>query len=141
MIIYVGAKAQEKLLELAKRFQMQDVPYEAAYITLEDFLVKCGCYDEVKNPDYVEMEEPWNMNLPMEQVSDYISRYYEWMSSDKSQKTHKVFNREKVDRPLAEYFTESGVIYDGERVYLSEYHYNKHLNYVNSLKETTQMKK
>ena len=33
-----------------------------------------------------------------------------------------------------------GVIYDGDRVYLSEYHYKKHLNYVNSLTQTQSSK-
>ena len=38
-------------------------------------------------------------------------------------------------KPLEEYFDGTGVVYDGDRVYLSDYHYKKHMNYVNSLEK------
>ena len=60
----------------------------------------------------------------------------EWKDSDKSKKTHKVFNQAKMTKPLEEYFDGTGVVYDGDRVYLSDYHYKKHMNYVNSLTQT-----
>ncbi len=132
----VGAKAQERLLELAQKFQMQDVPHGEAYITLPEYLIRCGCYDEVENPNYVPMTEPWKMNLPLEQKKDYLIKYDEWEYSDKSKKTNKVFSPEKMNKPLEEYFDGTGVIYEDDRVYLSEYHYKKHLNYVNSLTQT-----
>lgn len=132
----VGAHAQERLLELAQKFQMQDVPYREAYITLPEYLINCGCYDEVENPNYVPMAEPWNMDLPLEQIGNYMIKYDEWRGSDKSKKTNKVFSQTKMTKPLEEYFDGTGVIYDGDRVYLSEYHYKKHLNYVNSLTQT-----
>lgn len=136
----VGAQAQVRLLELAQQFQMQDVPYGEAYITLPEYLVKCGCYDEVENPNYVPMTEPWNMDLSMEQMCDYLIKYNEWESSDRSQKTHKVFNQSKMTKPLEEYFDGTGVVCDGDRVYLSDYHYQKHMNYVNSLTKTQDTK-
>lgn len=132
----VGIQAQEKLLELAQKFQMQDVPHGEAYITLPEYLIRCGCYDEIENPNYVPMTEPWEMDLPMEQIGDYLIKYDEWKCSDKSQKTHKVFNQTKMTKPLEEYFDGMSVIYEGDRVYLSDYHYKKHMNYVNSLMQT-----
>lgn len=131
----VGASAQQKLLELAQQFEMQDIPYGEGYITLEDYLIKCGCYDEIENPNYIEMEEPWNSSVPIEQLGEYIIKYDEWKNSDKSEKTIRVFNPSKVTRPLNEYFINSNVVYDGERVYMSDYHYKKHLNYINGLKQ------
>lgn len=132
----VGIKAQERLLELAQQFQMQDVPYGEAYITLDEYLVRCGCYDEVENPNYVPMADPWSMDLSIEQLGDYIIKYNEWLGSDRSKKTFKVFNQSKITKPLEEYFNGTDMIYDGDRVYLSDYHYQKHLNYVNSLTQT-----
>lgn len=129
----VGAQGQARLLELAQQFQMQDVPHGEAYITLPEYLVKCGCYDEVENPNYVSMTNPLDMVLPVDQIADYFIKYDEWKNSDRSKKTHKVFNQSKVTKPLEEYFVDSDVILDGDRVYLSDYHYKKHLNYVNSL--------
>lgn len=133
---YVGVQGQVKLLELAQKFQMQDVPYGEAYITLPEYLIRCGCYDEIENPNYVPMTEPWNMDLPRDQLSDYLVKYDEWKYSDKSQKTHRVFNQAKMTKPLEEYFDGTGVVYDSNRVYLSDYHYKKHMNYVNSLAQT-----
>ena len=86
---YVGVQGQARLLELAQQFQMQDVPYGEAYITLPEYLIRCGCYDEVENPNYVPMTEPWDMGLPMDQIGDYLIKYDEWKDSDKSKKTHK----------------------------------------------------
>lgn len=129
----VGAKAQARLLELAQQFQMQDVPRGEAYITLPEYLIRRGCYDEVENSDYISMTEPWKMDLPIEQLADYLTKYDEWEQSDKSKKTYRVFNQAKMTKPLEEYFDDTGVIYDDDRVYLSDYHYKKHMNYVNSL--------
>lgn len=132
----VGEKAQRRLLELAKQFKMQDVPYKDAYINLTDYLINCGCYKEVKNPNYIEMSEPWEMNLSVEELKDYITKYDEWRYSDKSIETYKVFDESKVTKPLEKYFEGTNYIYDGERVYLSSYHYQKHMNYEKYLEET-----
>jgi len=136
----VGNQAQVRLLELAQKFQMQDVPYGEAYITLPEYLIRCGCYDEVQNPNYVPMTEPWNMNLSIDQLGDYLIEYEEWMASNRSKKTYKVFNQAKIIKPLKEYFDGTGAIYDGDRVYLSEYHYQKHMNYVNSITQEQSQK-
>lgn len=129
----VGTQAQTRLLELAQQFQMQDVPYGEAYITLSEYLIRCGCYDEVENSNYVSMVEPWNTNLSGEQLGNYMVEYSEWKNSDRSKPTVKVFNTSKITKTLEEYFNENDAIYDGDRVYLSDYHYRKHMNYVNGL--------
>lgn len=129
----VGLEGQLRLLELAKQFKMQDVPYKEAYITLPEYLLQCGCYDEVDNPNYEPMDDPMLLDLPIEQLFDYMNKYDEWISSDRSKKTFKVFNPSKVVEPIEHYFDKSECVYDGDRVYLNNYHYQKHINYVNSL--------
>lgn len=131
----VGLEGQEKLLEFAKQFKMQDVPYGEAYITLEEYLLQCGCYDEVDNPNYEPMEDPMNLDLPFEQLFDYMAKYDEWKNSEKGSKTYKVFNPSKVVLPIEHYFEGKEFVHDDDRVYLNDYHYQKHLNYVNSLSE------
>ena len=129
----VGKEGQERLLELAQKFQMQDVPYIEAYITLPEYLIQRGCYKEVENPDYVEMKAPWTLNLPVDQLGKKIIEYDDWLASSQSSKTIKVFDSTKVIKPLDEYLSEIGAIYEDGRVYLSDYHYQKHQNYVKSL--------
>jgi len=131
----VGLEAQTRLLEIAQQFKMQDVPYGEAYITLPDYLIRCGCYDEVENPNYVEMVEPWNMSLTVEQFSEYLEKYYDWENSNRSKKTLFKFNPQKVIKPLEEYFAETGAIYEDDRVYLNEYHYKKHMKYIDSISQ------
>lgn len=91
----VGAQAQARLLELAQKFQMQDVPHGEAYITLSEYLIRCGCYDEVENPNYVPMTDPWNMDLPMDQIGYALIKYDEWKDSDKSKKLIKYLIKQK----------------------------------------------
>lgn len=136
----VGKEGQERLLELAQEFKMQDVPYKEAYITLPEYLIQCGCYKEIENPDYVEMKAPWTLNLPTEQLGKKIIEYDDWLASSQSSKTIKVFDSTKVVKPLEEYLSETGAIYEDGRVYLSNYHYQKHQNYVKSLTDSQEHK-
>ena len=130
----VGKEGQLRLLELAKQFQMQDVPVNQAYITMQDFLMKyCDCYDEIPNPNYIEMEPAWKMDLSIEQIADYMEKYDEWQDSPASQKTFKKFNPNKLTKSVNEVAEEKGMIIDGDRVYLSEFHYKKHQNYLKTL--------
>ena len=47
----VGKEAQEKLLEIAQKFEMQDVQEKLGYISIEKFLMDyCDCYEEYENP-------------------------------------------------------------------------------------------
>lgn len=135
----VGAKAKEKLLTLAKNFKMQDVPYNEAYISVEEFLIKCGCYSEVDNPNYTYMESPLGMDLPADEMVSYFQKYDDWYYSEKSSEKIKKFDKTKMKKSLEEYVKEHNVIYDNNRICLSDYHYQKHLNYVNSLKNNSDM--
>ena len=62
-----------------------------------------------------------------------IIAYDEYLASNQSKKTIKVFDSTKVTKPLEDYLSETGAIYEDGRVYLSDYHYQKHQNYVKSL--------
>ena len=71
----VGKEGQSRLLELAQQFQMQDVPINQSYISMQDFLLEyCGCYDEIPNPNYIEMKPAWEMELSVEQIADYMQK-------------------------------------------------------------------
>lgn len=127
----VGKTAQMKLLELAKQFKMQDVPAEDSFMSLEAYLVKCECYDEVENPNYYYMEDPLISGL-FNSIDD-LEKYEEYLKSDNSKKTLKKYNPAKVTKPLNEYFEGTSYILDEGRVYYSDYHYQKHLKYVDYL--------
>ena len=129
----VGKEGQERLLELAQKFQMQDVPYGEAYYTLPEYLIERGCYKEEPNPDYIEMQAPWIQQSSPDELGARIIAYDEYLASNQSKKTIKVFDSTKVTKPLEDYLSETGAIYEDGRVYLSDYHYQKHQNYVKSL--------
>lgn len=122
----VGKEGQECLKALAQKFKMQDVPADLAYITPEQFLFEyCGCYDEMPNPDYVDMLPPsvWTLESSKE--------CFDWMDSTRSKKTLKKFNPNKRQKTLKELADEKGMIVDEKqgRVYLSPFHYDKHQKY------------
>ena len=136
----VGKEGQSRLLELAQQFQMQDVPINQSYISMQDFLLEyCGCYDEIPNPNYIEMKPAWEMELSVEQIADYMQKYDEWQESPASKKTFKQFNPNKLTKSVNEVAEEKGMIIDGDRVYLSKFHYKKHQNYLNSLENVTSL--
>lgn len=130
----VGKEGQRKLLDLAKQFKMQDVPFRQAYISPKDFLMDyCGCYDEIPNPNYKEMTPPWSVQLPYEELLDYMNKYDEWESSVASKETIRKFNPLKMTKSLDELVKEQGMIIEEDRVYLSPFHYAKHLKYMEKL--------
>ena len=93
----VGIEGQQKLLQLAKQFNMQDVPKKLAYIDEEDFLRDyCDCYIEYENPNYKYMAPFWEVNLSREESAEYIKAYQKWESSDESKSTLKRFAPEKA---------------------------------------------
>lgn len=127
----VGIEGQRRLLELAQQFKMQDVPKDQAYIMEEQFLMNyCGCYDEYENPNYKPMVSPWDDNIELEQMGNYLKKYDEWRASDESKPTLRKFAPEKAEKTTLEYAIEQKMVYEDGRVYLSAYHYRKHLNYV-----------
>lgn len=130
----VGKEGQRKLLELAQRFQMQDVPKEQAYISPQDFLMRyCDCYEEYPNPNYKPMKAPWESNIPLTEIADYMEKYEQWQESTESKQMLRKFAPEKAAKSIEELANEQGMIFEDGRVYISSFHYNKHLNYVNSM--------
>ncbi len=130
----VGKKAQERLAEIASGFAMQDVPYKQGYIMQQEFLINhCGCYDEVPNPDYIPMAAPWDAEIHVEQIADYMEKYEEWEASNKSKESIRIYNPNNATKSLPDYLGEHNMVGDGDRVYLTPYHYQKHLNYINYL--------
>lgn len=133
---YVGTLGQQKLLELAKQFKMQDVPSKLAYLSKENFLINyCKCYDEVPNPNYFEMKDPlFESDLSIEKKFDYLKKYIKWENSVASHKTILKLNLSKMTKPLEELVKDNGMILDGDRIYLSPFHYKKHQRYLRTLK-------
>ena len=128
----VGIEGQQKLLQLAKQFKMQDVPEKLAYIEGEEFLKDyCDCYIEYENPNYRYMAPFWEADLSREESAGYIKAYQEWENSDESKETLRKYAPEKATKPIYEYAKDHGMIYDSGRVYLNSFHYNKHINYLN----------
>ena len=101
---------------------------------MQDFLIEyCGCYDEIPNLNYIEMKPVWEMELSKEQIVDHMQKYDEWQDSPASKKTFKQFNPNKLTKSANEVAAEKGMIIDGDRVYLSEFHYKKHQKYLKTL--------
>jgi hypothetical protein len=127
----VGIEGQAKLLELAQRFQMQDVPRTRAYLLPQEFLMEyCGCYDEYINPDYREMKSPWELELYGQELLDYLNKYDEWENSIYSKKMLKKFAQDKMTKSLDDYVKEKGMILDEGRIYLNKFHHDKHKKYL-----------
>lgn len=135
----VGLEGQKELLELAKQFKMQDVVINHAYITKERFLMNyCACYDEIPNPNYREMKEPWTLSLEPDELIKYMDEYDKWEDSEESKKTLHKYNPSKATKPLEELVKEHNMVLEGDRIYLSQFHYDKHQNYIKS-KELNKM--
>lgn len=125
-----GEKAQQLLLEIVKGFQMQDVPKHYAYVDIKTALFASGCTKKEKNPDYVKMEMPNNDDF------EATLAFYDWLANGGEEQEYiDVFDATKVKEPLEDNFIGTNYIFvaDEERVYLSEYHYKKHLDYLNYL--------
>ena len=127
---YVGKKAQDRLIEIANMFEMQDVQKGLAYITIPEFLMNyCNCYDEVDNPDYYPMELSFANGVSLEE----LKKYEEWENSVYSRKTIRKYNPNKLDKQIEYYIQANNMIMDGDKIYLSGYHYDKHLKYLKYL--------
>ena len=128
----VGKKAQELLLMVANNFVMQDVPEKYAYVSEEQFLIDyCDCFDTVPNPDYKPMVTPYKTGLTGEKLLNYMHEYSLWQMSIDSHEFIKALNQYKVKYPTDQYAKKKRMILDGTKVYLSDFHYQKHLNYSN----------
>lgn len=95
---------EELFNNIIRRFKPQDIQKDF-YITKEQFLIDCGCYKEIANPN----------------------------KEDGQPKTIKVFDESRVTKPIDEYLKEKKVItYDPEteRIYKSEFFLKRHLDFV-----------
>ena len=141
---HVGKKGQQRLLELAKQFKMQDVPKDEgqSWLTEKEFLMDyCGCYDEYDNPNYRPMAEPWEVELSdIDEHKKYMEEYDQWILSEESKPKLRKFNPNKIEKSLQEYVDEHKMIAEDGRVYLSEFHYQKHKKYLNYINNTTETK-
>jgi len=128
----VGLEGQKKLLELAKQFKMQDVPKNQAYITEEEFLINyCDCYEEYENPNHKFMEEPYEIDIiEPEEFVNYMEKYDKWKNSEESLPRLKKIDPNKVKKSTIEYAREHNMIYEDGRIYLSQFHYEKHQKYL-----------
>lgn len=121
-VVGMGRKARNKLIEVANRFVMQDVPKKEATITLERLLIESGCSKIIRNPKFTSFEEELSKSMslgwgaPMEE--EYIA----------------VLDKDKITKSAEDYILEYGAVIDTDgTIYSSRYHYNKHLNYIRSL--------
>ena len=140
-VSHIGQAASDLLLEICKGFKMQDVPKNIAYYNEEDFLINCGCFDEIENPDYYEMKEFYELEFSnTEEVHDYIRKFNEWQHSEKSKKYLKKYNPQKKIKSTEEYVQEKNMIFENGIIFKSKFDYDKHIKYIqyNSLKNDEQ---
>ena len=117
-------------VRLASNLVLQDIQ-KVYYINSEDYLIKCGCYDEVPNPDYVEVTEPMPTTPSLEALD-------EWFAKISCPKTIKVFDKNKMTKSFREYVCENGdenrTDFELKRVYEHPHFLKKHLEYVKAKK-------
>lgn len=116
-----GRKAQDELIKIANRFKMQDVPAKYATFTMERVYMINGCSKEVENPNYVPIEE------------QLANMTFENWGLDIQEPTIWVLDPSKIVKSDEEYISDIGAIKDGDTIYTNDFHYNKHLRYVESL--------
>lgn len=135
-----GKEAQANLVQIALQFAMQDVPINFAFITPEEALIKLGFTKNVPNPDYISDDELDKKLMTMSDI-DEIYHFIETYYSSNCSPTKKVVDKEAIGDSINECFSKSPFVYDEEeeRVYLSEYHYQKHLNYLKFLEQKNEV--
>lgn len=116
-----GKKAQEELIKIANRFKMQDVPSKYATFSMERVYMINGCSKEIDNPNYVPLHE------------QLANMTFENWGFDIQEPTILVLDPTKIVKSDEEYISDIGAILDGDTIYVDEFHYNKHLKYVESL--------
>lgn len=135
----VGLKGKEDLLNLAQQLINQDVQENFSYISVRKFLIDyCECYDEIPNPNYTEID--WDKIMNNFQIDENTDIDLKSLFHNNFRYL-KQFNPSKITKPIEELVAEQNMILDGERVYLSSYYYQKHLNYVNKTKSNLNVSK
>ena len=118
-----GKKAQEELIKIANRFKMQDVPSKYATFTMKKVYMINGCSKEVENPNYVSIQEQL-ANMTFSNWGISIEEPTIW-----------ALDPDKIVKSDEEYISDIGAIKDGDTIYVNEFHYNKHLKYIESLEK------
>lgn len=120
----MGKSAQDELIEVATRFKMQDVPKNEATIRIDDLFIASGCYKEVPNPKYRPLKEQ------LEEMT-----LEDWDAAVEPE-TLRVFDISKLNKPIKDYIEDYGGVLDEQGViYRSQFHYDKHLKYLECMKE------
>lgn len=125
MVPGMGKKAQQELINIANRFVMQDVPSEYATFNMDTIHMICGCSKEIDNPDYVPIEE------------QLANMTFENWGFDIQEPTIWVLDPTKIVKSDEEYISDVGAIKDTNTgvIYRNQFHYNKHLKYIESLEK------
>ena len=131
----MGKKAMLELIKIANRFSFQDVPEKEACYKIEDALIVAGCKKKVPNPNYITEEEYFKLHLEIKEWERYRVLADNWFNF--TEQEIEVIDKTKIKQPLEENFTNTEMILDieSERVYRSNFHYQKHLNYLKYLEE------
>lgn len=126
----------DAFMDLTKLFIMQDVS-QGFYHDKEEYLIMCGCYKEIENPNYTEpMPIPTKIvNQTPEGVKAFLKQIDEWENKARAPKTIKVFDPEMQTKPLIDYVIANGDLdkFDAieDKVFIDKYYLRKHINYVN----------
>ena len=121
----------DAFVKIANLFKVQDVNHDF-YQDAENYLIQCGCYEEVPNPNYVEDKGPMPTSANLEELD-------KWLAKVGEPKTIKVFSKSKMTKSFEEYVKENGdenrTDFETGKVYESPYFLKRHLEYV-ELKNT-----
>lgn len=128
-----------EFMKLSKHFKPQDVQ-SLYYKSPEEYLVDCGCCDEIPNPEY---EDPGTFRIPdgveLTDIEAIRKAMIEYDKKCEIPETIKTFNKNKMTKTFEEYVRDNG---DEDKldattgnVYRSSYFLNKHLDYVQSQKQ------
>lgn len=134
---HTEAMTQEEIASKFKKaislFVPQDVQ-DDFYRTREEFLLECGCFKMIPNPEYDANVDPMQMLFNGDLAGYDLQR-------KKTIKLIEAFDETKVEKPLEEYVKEKGLtrLYDPgtKRIYNSEFFLNRHKEYVKSQSEET----
>lgn len=121
----------EKFSKLVEPFKPQDVG-KFHYQTEEQFLIYCGCYDEIPNPEHKLLQ------LNFSNVEDMIAS----LNKPRVPETIKVFNPNKMTKTLEEYVKEKNAEsrFDPttRRIYDSKWLLDKHKKFLKTTEKTKQ---
>ena len=114
-------------LTLISNFVKQDVQPNF-YQSAKDYLISCGCYEEIDNPNYVKMDiNDFAASVSLENLGSFV---------DIEEPTIKVFSQDKMEKSFEEYVYENGdenrVDFSTGNVYVEPYFLERHLEFVKS---------